>query len=238
MWSGPSPLGPLGTGWRVLAALEVGPPGETTGPVILVAGGLAALVIFLLTSVIGSGQNTPQPDEAPPSVRFPDPSIQASTPPAAGTEDASRAGSPEDPVAPSPENAWTPTSQTEAPQRDRAAEGSPRQERTAGWVQVMEMGRIAGGDLDVETLEEALDAAEDAGLGDPEIVDREAGTTTVRLADCRTCARGGPPGVEGCPFEAGFLEAAVAQFEDDEVTVLESACRSSGGDACEFEIWH
>lgn len=231
MWFGSLDLlGHLGPGARGLAALEVGPPGETTGPVILVAGGLAALLIFLVTSILGSGQNSPQPDEAPRSVRFPAGSTQGSSEPA-------KTGDPA--IVPTTEEPPTAQVQTAAPQGARPAGRSTGDGGTAGWAQVMEMGRIAGRDLEVDTLEEVLDAAEDAGLGEPEIVEREAGQTTVRLVECRTCARGGPPGeIEGCPFEAGFLEAGVAQFEDDQVTVLESACRSSGGDVCEFEIWH
>lgn len=237
-----------------LAALDTSLPDEAVGPVILVAGGLAALLVFVLFAIVGSGRSDRRPDQEARSVRFPDASSEPSSPhepeiAAASSEDPS--GDPI-PVAPSTEMSEPAASEppadtvpaataTQEAETEAEAPGPPAEQGSPTWQDVMELGRIAAKGIDPSTMDDVLEAASEVGLGEPEIVSDEPGRTVVRLTACRSCREDGGPGsvarIDGCPFEAGFLEAAAAQVVQEDVAVFESACSSDGGDTCEFEIW-
>lgn len=229
MWpASPGFLTLADAGPRVLGSLHQALPEGATGPVVLMAGGLAALVLFVLSMILGLSGDDPRPETNPPSVNLPP----------SGSGPARTPGS-DGQIAPEPSpSASEPPAQHGADATELSG-GPPAEQGARDWADVMEMGRIAARDLEVETLEDVLDAATEAGLGEPEIITQEAGRTIVSLQGCRTCRRGGPvASVDGCPFEAGFLEAGVDQIEPADVTALESDCALEGGDACEFELWH
>lgn len=114
------------------------------------------------------------------------------------------------------------------------------------------LGRRAGGTIRSRSLDEALDRFAQAGLGDPRIVSTTSRRKVVQLASCRTCtavvARGAAEfawnreefsrskTAPACEFERGFLEGALGPIVAGAARVRETACRTRGDRACEFEV--
>lgn len=135
-----------------------------------------------------------------------------------------------------------------------APEGSRRLAREAAEdpENAHRLGRRAGGAVRSRSLDEALDRFAQAGLGDPRVVSTTSHRKVVRLPSCRTCtavaARGatrfawnpeefsGSEVAPACEFERGFLEGALAPLVAGAARVRETACRTRGDRACEFEV--
>lgn len=129
-----------------------------------------------------------------------------------------------------------------APGRPAQAQASPRAVaiRDPAHRDHLERGRKAGSRFDGDSLHALLEHLSDTGIGEPRVLQRVPHLLRIRLSHCRGCsshASSTSPGSAGCPFEEGFLEAAFAQLEGDEVVVRETACGRQGDPGCDFEIW-
>jgi len=85
-------------------------------------------------------------------------------------------------------------------------------------------------------LEKVAEAYRDNALGNLKIYSANANFLVVRIYDGATCAEVKRDGKTYCWFDAGYIAGALETILKKDFVVLETKCRGTGYDYCEFII--
>lgn len=102
--------------------------------------------------------------------------------------------------------------------------------------QEFDRGRTAGSALPAKGLDDVLEFMMQSQLGEPRILRSMPNLLRLRLHACKGCAGGRE--LDGCAFEAGFIESSFSKAFGKTVIVHEVRCRGRGDAACDFEVWY